>query len=192
VQLRGLGLRGRIVGEDGDTVTVQAGRLTVRVARDQLEASPEGAAPPRPASVSVPVRDDVPDELRLLGLATDEARAAVEKFLDDAVLAGHGTVRLVHGKGTGALKRAVERCLRAHPLVASFHTADLAAGGAGATVVRLHEGGPREDATAARRLAAGPGGSPGRRRRDRARKDRAGPSAPGSALRAPLAVDRTR
>ncbi|PYM60800.1 MAG: endonuclease MutS2 [Candidatus Rokuibacteriota bacterium] len=192
VQLRGLGLRGRIVGEDGDMVTVQAGRLTVRVTRDQLEAAPEGAPPPRPASVSVPVRDDVPDELQLLGLAADEARAAVEKFLDDAILAGHGTVRLVHGKGTGTLKRAVELCLRAHPLVASFRTADPAAGGAGATVVQLHEGQRGEDAAGARRPAAGRGGSPARRRRDRARDDRAGPSAPGPAPRAPLAVDRTR
>ncbi len=65
---------------------------------------------------------------------------AVEKFLDDAVLAGYDTVRVVHGKGTGALKRAVEGCLRGHPLVAGFRTGAPAEGGSGATVVELVEG----------------------------------------------------
>jgi DNA mismatch repair protein MutS2 len=64
----------------------------------------------------------------------------VEKFLDDAVLAGHGTVRIVHGKGTGALRRAVEECLRKHPLVDAFRAGAPAEGGAGATVVELAEG----------------------------------------------------
>jgi DNA mismatch repair protein MutS2 len=83
------------------------------------------------------VREFVPQEVRLLGLTTDEARAAVEKFLDDAVLAGHREVRLVHGKGTGALRRTVEACLRGHPLVNGFRLAEPAAGGAGVTVVGL-------------------------------------------------------
>jgi DNA mismatch repair protein MutS2 len=82
----------------------------------------------------------VPRELHLLGWTTDEARVAVEKFLDDAVLAGHDTVRVVHGKGTGALKRAVEACLRAHPLVSAFRAGRPREGGAGATVVELVEG----------------------------------------------------
>jgi DNA mismatch repair protein MutS2 len=146
VRLRGLGLRGRVVAEDADTVTVQAGRLTVRVPRSELEAvgapAASGAARPAPTgpTVSLPSRYDVPRELSLLGQTTDEARVAVEKFLDDAVLAGHDSVRVVHGKGTGALRRAVEECLRKHPLVSRFRVGGPGEGGAGATVVDLVEG----------------------------------------------------
>jgi DNA mismatch repair protein MutS2 len=142
VQLRGLGLRGRVVAEDGETVTVEAGRLRVRVARREVEAAaPAGApAPTGAAAVSVPWRAGVPRELHLRGFATDEARAAVEKFLDDAVLAGHDLVRLIHGKGTGALRRAVEQCLRVHPLVHAFRPAAPVDGGTGVTEVELVAG----------------------------------------------------
>jgi DNA mismatch repair protein MutS2 len=148
VRLRTLGLRGRVVAEDAETVTVQAGRLTVRVARSELEAVPGGGtapAGPRPAAaaraatVSVPARGSASRELHLLGWTTDEARPAVEKFLDDAVLAGHDSVRVVHGKGTGALRRAVEELLRGHPLVARFRPGGPGEGGTGATVVDLVE-----------------------------------------------------
>ena len=150
VQLRGLGVRGRVVGEADGLVTVQAGRLTVRVARSEIEPAAGGAAPTPGGTVSVPTREDVPQELHLLGLTSDEARAAVERFLDDAALAGHREVRLVHGKGTGALRRAVEGCLRGHPLVGGFRLAEPAAGGAGATVVAL-EGADAPDGLARRR-----------------------------------------
>jgi DNA mismatch repair protein MutS2 len=159
VQLRGLGLRGRVVAEAGGLVTVQAGSLTVRVARSEIEPVTGGRAKTPGTSVSLPVREDVPRELRLLGLTSDEARAAVEKFLDDAVLAGHREIRLVHGKGTGALRRAVEGCLRGHPLVGSFRLAEPSAGGAGATVVAL-EGAEAPEGLARRR---GPRVLPGRR-----------------------------
>jgi DNA mismatch repair protein MutS2 len=87
----------------------------------------------------MPARSDVPRELFLLGATTDEARVQVEKFLDDAVLAGHDAVRLVHGKGTGALRRAVTACLRGHPLVSAFRAAEPREGGTGVTVVELGE-----------------------------------------------------
>jgi DNA mismatch repair protein MutS2 len=150
VELRGLGVRGRVVGEADGLVTVQAGRLTLRVARSEIEPVAGGAARPPASGVFLPVREDVPREIRLLGLTSDEARAAVEKFLDDAALAGHREIRIVHGKGTGALRRAVESCLRGHPLVGAFRLAEPAAGGAGATVVTL-EGGDSGDAPAPRR-----------------------------------------
>lgn len=140
VQLRGLGLRGRVVAEHDGMVTVQAGRLTVRIARSELEGAPVGAGPARTPAISVPTRRDVPRELRLMGFAADEALGAVDKFLDDAILAGHRAVRLVHGKGTGALKRAIESCLRTHPLVSAFRSAAPADGGSGVTLVELIEG----------------------------------------------------
>jgi DNA mismatch repair protein MutS2 len=159
VQLRGLGLRGRIVAEADGRVTVQAGQFTVKVARSEIEPVTEARSRERGPSVSVPVREDVPRELHLLGFTTDEARVAVEKFLDDAALAGHRELRLIHGKGTGALRRAVEGCLRGHPLVTSFRLAEPSGGGAGATVVAL-EGAEAAESLARRR---GPRVTPGRR-----------------------------
>jgi DNA mismatch repair protein MutS2 len=75
--------------------------------------------------------------LHLIGRTTDEARDILEKYLDDAFLAGLGTVRIIHGKGTGALRRAVEELLGAHPLVTSHRTGEPHEGGAGATVAVL-------------------------------------------------------
>ena len=72
-------------------------------------------------------------ELHLIGRTTDEARDLVEHYLDDAFLAGLGRVRFVHGKGTGALRKAVRDLLAAHPLVDSFRDGEPSEGGAGAT-----------------------------------------------------------
>ena len=74
-----------------------------------------------------------------MGRTTDEARDLVVKYLDDAILAGLPRVRVIHGKGTGALKNAVRAVLKEHPLVVSFRSGAPHEGGAGATVVELHE-----------------------------------------------------
>ncbi|MGH7278454.1 MAG: Smr/MutS family protein [Candidatus Rokuibacteriota bacterium] len=79
----------------------------------------------------------IASELHLLGRTRDEARDLVEHYLDDAFLAGLATVRLVHGKGTGALRKTVRELLSAHPLVQSFRDAELSEGGSGATVAAL-------------------------------------------------------
>ena len=76
-------------------------------------------------------------QLTLLGQRADEAVQNVEKYLDDAYAAGLSRARLVHGKGTGALRRAVQEYLQGHPLVDDYATADPEEGGAGATVVTL-------------------------------------------------------
>src|SRR5262249_61636133 len=76
----------------------------------------------------------VPNELKLIGRTTDEARDLLEKYLDDAFLAGLPSVRVIHGKGTGALRRAVEELLASHPLILSHRPGEPHEGGAGATV----------------------------------------------------------
>jgi len=76
-------------------------------------------------------------ELLLLGKTTDEARDLVEQYLDDAFMAGLPSVRLVHGKGTGALRKAVRTLLSSHPLVETFRDGEPSEGGAGATVAAL-------------------------------------------------------
>jgi DNA mismatch repair protein MutS2 len=137
-----LGLRGELVAVTGDTATVRSGAVTVRVPVQALrpEADPPGAAPrasQRRGAVTVPDKARVPSELLLLGRTADEARDLVEKYLDDAFMAGLATVRLVHGKGTGTLRRAVRDLLAAHPLVASFRDGEPGEGGPGATVAAL-------------------------------------------------------
>jgi DNA mismatch repair protein MutS2 len=88
----------------------------------------------------VPSPRPVAGEILLLGQTTDEARDRVEKYLDDAFLAGLASVRLVHGKGSGALRKAVRDLLAGHPLVESFRDGEPAEGGTGATVAALKVG----------------------------------------------------
>ena len=78
-------------------------------------------------------------ELNVIGQTTDEAVDAVDKFLDEASLASLAQIRIVHGHGTGALRRAVAELLKDHPHVAGFKAAPQDQGGAGATVVELRQ-----------------------------------------------------
>ena len=75
-------------------------------------------------------------ELDLRGLRVDEALSRVDEALNDAALDGAGTVRLIHGKGTGALRRAIREYLAGHPLVLSAQDGE-GPGGDGVTVVDL-------------------------------------------------------
>lgn len=84
-------------------------------------------------------RESVDAELNLIGRTTDDARDEVDRFLDEAFLQGHSHVRIIHGHGTGALRRAVADLLRHHPHVARFELAPENQGGAGATVVELKQ-----------------------------------------------------
>jgi DNA mismatch repair protein MutS2 len=141
-----LGIRGELLSIDGSTATVRSGSVTVRVPLQALrpvEATSaasgrgDGAGSARVgfrATESAPSPRPIAPELLLLGRTTDEARDETEKYLDDAFLAGLATVRLVHGKGSGALRKAVRDLLAAHPLVESFRDGEPAEGGAGATV----------------------------------------------------------
>jgi DNA mismatch repair protein MutS2 len=78
-------------------------------------------------------------ELNVIGQTTDEAVDAVDKFLDEASLASLAQVRIVHGHGTGALRRAIADMLKDHPHVARFKAAPQDQGGAGATLVELKQ-----------------------------------------------------
>ena len=78
-------------------------------------------------------------ELNVIGQTTDEAVDAVDKFLDEASLASLAQVRIVHGHGTGALRRAIAGLLDGHPHVARFLPAPPDQGGTGATLVELRQ-----------------------------------------------------
>jgi DNA mismatch repair protein MutS2 len=158
VEITHLGLKGDALGVDGETVTVQAGAVTVKVPMQALRViqrnpSGEAASPPRPRRgrehgegarmtdrITTPGKGAVAVEMNIIGRTTDEARDLLEKYLDDAFLAGLTSVRIIHGKGTGALRRAVEELLSAHPLVADHRPGASSEGGAGATVATLTQG----------------------------------------------------
>lgn len=77
-------------------------------------------------------------ELNLIGKKTDEAVELTDKFLDEAFLNGLSEVRIIHGHGTGALRRAITELLEGHPHVARFAAAAQDKGGTGATVIELN------------------------------------------------------
>ena len=77
------------------------------------------------------------DEIDLRGMNGDEAWFAVDKYLDEAMLMGFSKVRLIHGKGTGALKNALWKFLRGDKRIASFRIGQFGEGDGGVTVVDL-------------------------------------------------------
>jgi DNA mismatch repair protein MutS2 len=136
VEARHLGLRGRLVSVSGGLAAVQAGAVTLRLPLQGLRKIV--AAPGSPSmGTRLPEKHEVAAELHLLGRTSDEARGLVEKYLDDAFLAGLPCVRLVHGKGSGTLRKTVHDVLAGPPLVDSFRAGEPHEGGAGATVAAL-------------------------------------------------------
>jgi len=75
--------------------------------------------------------------VHLRRLTVDEALIKLDKYLNDAFVAGLYQVRVVHGKGTGTLRQMVSNYLRRHPLVKSYRLAGYGEGGAGVTIVEL-------------------------------------------------------
>lgn len=138
-----LGQRGTVESIDGDRIEVRMGMLKMRVGRGEVERVARGADGPAatrlPAGISVTLDSDemVPMELNLIGRHTDEAVDMLDKFLDEAFLGSLPGIRIIHGFGTGALKRAVTDFLKRHPHVASFAPAPSSQGGGGATLVEL-------------------------------------------------------
>lgn len=79
----------------------------------------------------------ITNEVRLRQLTVDEALLKLDKYLDDAFVAGFYQVRVIHGKGTGTLRQTVKEYLATHPLVKSYRLAGYGEGGAGVTIVEL-------------------------------------------------------
>ena len=146
VAITHLGLKGDVLDVTNGNATVRAGAVTVKVparalrvlaarrGRGRRRRSRRRAPPPRPSAP--PLKRGVGPELHLIGRTTDEARETLEKYLDDAFLAGLDSVRIVHGKGTGDAPAHGARAARRPP-----------AGGRAPAEARLHEGG--EGATVA-------------------------------------------
>ena len=145
-RLKSLGRHGevlRISPNSNAPVTLQVGNMQMRVSYQDIEQvqpkQKNSKITPSVMDVQRSKVDSVKTELYLLGQTVDQALEAVDKYLDDAYLASLPKVRIIHGKGTGALRQGIHEGLRAHPLVTSFELAPRSEGGDGATVVMLQE-----------------------------------------------------
>jgi DNA mismatch repair protein MutS2 len=124
----------------GDEVTVAVGALKMKLAASDLEpAAPGPAAPQRAPGQGIQTQKaaTTASELKLIGMRVEEATEALDKYLDDALLSGIPEARIIHGKGTGALKNAVWEWLRGHHAIRSFRIGADGEGGSGATVVQF-------------------------------------------------------
>ncbi|MGA1789867.1 MAG: endonuclease MutS2 [bacterium] len=134
------------VDQEENKVWVMVGPLKFQVKADELkpaEASVHrkgrdevsaGRRVHMSSSVSV---KEVSPKLVVIGQRVDDALQNIDKYLDNAIMARFSSVSIIHGKGTGRLKKAIETFLTSHPLVASFKGGTPQEGGAGVTIVEL-------------------------------------------------------
>jgi DNA mismatch repair protein MutS2 len=129
---------------DGSSAEIEAGPLRMKVALDEItgiEAVGAGLAPPASrTTVHAPSHDSLAsDEINVIGMTVEEATDRLDKFLDDAALAHKARIRIIHGHGTGALRKGIGEFLASHPLVEkhSFETEEH--GGKAITIAELQK-----------------------------------------------------
>ena len=141
VVVSGLGLEATVTAIHDGSADLDVRGKRMRASVHDLRVV--GAAPVGSARVSVHVelqpREGMPTDLNVIGCTVDEAIARAQRFLDESLLTDLRVVRLIHGYGTGQLKRALTGFLQQHPLVARFATAPPEQGGGGVTVVELKD-----------------------------------------------------
>lgn len=121
-------------------LSVQCGIMNINTNISDLEIIDPGKKKPsaRPVRESRPhMAKDISPEINLIGLTVDEAIPKLDKYLDDAYMSHLNTVRIVHGKGTGALRSAVSKHLKKVKYVASFREGEFGEGDAGVTIVEF-------------------------------------------------------
>jgi DNA mismatch repair protein MutS2 len=101
-------------------------------------AASKSASPSSKGSIRTqPSAGSVSDEINVIGLTVEQATELVDKFLDDAALAHKARVRIIHGHGTGALRRGLAEFLKGHTLVESIASEQPDRGGAAITIAEL-------------------------------------------------------
>jgi DNA mismatch repair protein MutS2 len=138
VQLKSINQFGYVLEEPNTQgeVMIQMGVARLSVNRDQLApAKSREEKPLRYQQSFLEKARTISPELDLRGKYAEEALEELDKYLDDAMLAGIDKVRIIHGKGTGALRRAVRTHLQNHHFVSDFRDGALVEGGFGVTVI---------------------------------------------------------
>jgi DNA mismatch repair protein MutS2 len=145
VRVRGLPTPVTLRRRDDTSAEVEAGPLRMKVALADITAVVGEEAPKKrvlPQGVTVrtqPATEPASEEINLIGCTVEEATRRVDKFLDQAALAGSSQIRIIHGHGTGALRRGLAEFLKTHPLVETVHSEAEDRGGAAITIVELKE-----------------------------------------------------
>ena len=149
VELNGVRTAATVLNVNNDgSLLLQAGKMKMTVKQEQvrlLEAAEEiekrkkqaAAAQKKQVSPQLQLAARAASELDIRGMETLEAESVVENYLDAAVMAKLGTVTIIHGKGTGALRKAVHEMLKRSRAVKSFRLGRYGEGEAGVTVVEL-------------------------------------------------------
>ena len=143
VELRGIGTKASVISASPDgTLTLQAGIMKITAKQNEVTVL-ENAELPKTltrfrAQAGAEMKNlAVKPELDLRGMMTDEAIPVMERYLDSAVMAKLNSVTVIHGKGTGAMRAAVQKNLKRNRLVKSFRLGTYGEGDAGVTVVEL-------------------------------------------------------
>jgi DNA mismatch repair protein MutS2 len=140
VRIVSLGVTGAVASIKNGQAEVLMGNIKLRRPLEDLEVIEQVPMKlPKGVYVQVTPKQLDTNEINLIGRNVDEALEMTDKFLDDAFLAQVTQVRIVHGMGTGALRRAISDLLSKHPHVSHFESAPHAEGGRGVTVVTLRE-----------------------------------------------------
>ena len=145
VRVRGFSSPVTLRRRDDSSAEVEAGPLRMKVAVADITAVIANDAPARPSLPrGVTVRTQASaepsgEEINLIGCTVEEATRRVDKFLDRAALAGSSQVRIVHGHGTGALRRGLAEFLKTHPLVEAIRNEAEDRGGNAITIAELKE-----------------------------------------------------
>ncbi len=141
VIVSGLGLEATVtaIHEGSADLDVRGKRMRASVRDLRVIARRSGWLARIDVHVELQPREGMPTDLNVIGCTVDEAIARAQRFLDESLLTDLRVVRLIHGYGTGQLKRALTGFLQQHPLVARFAAAPPEQGGGGVTVVELKE-----------------------------------------------------
>ena len=148
VRVRDSGMVGEIVRLSGKNVTVTVGNISATVPSGRVERISSNEFKQAARAISKPVYEKVDSSIRerklrfspeldLRGERLQDALDAVMHYIDDALMLGMGSVRIIHGKGTGVLRDEIQKYLRTVPGVASATDEDIRHGGSGVTVVTL-------------------------------------------------------
>ena len=139
VWIASLSQTGQVMGLGNGEAEVQVGAFRAKLPLMGLEKRPAPAQPRDQSQVRVTMAPrPLPSvELHLRGMRVEEVVPRLTEYLDDAYLAGLPYLRIVHGKGTGVLRKVVREVLSEHPLVASFKSGELNEGGDGVTMVKF-------------------------------------------------------
>ena len=142
VRIKSMGLKASVISVSPDRIlTLRAGIMNVTAKENEVLLIEGGAAPDRKAvsagSAAQLRMMSVDSEIDLRGMEAIEAVTAAERYIDGAVMAKLGTVTIIHGKGTGALRAAIQQMLKRNKCVKSFRLGRYGEGETGVTVVEL-------------------------------------------------------